>query len=79
MRLELLHLNRCPSLEANRQPSKRRKRKGSAANSEAGAGRATKRKQSPVPVPPQGLAQPGVGYQIILWCLQFFGLLLTAF
>ncbi|KAL5112802.1 LIM domain-binding protein 2 [Taenia crassiceps] len=45
--------------ESNRQTNKRRKRKGSSANSETGGGRATKRKQSPVPLPPQSLAQPG--------------------
>ncbi|VDL59243.1 unnamed protein product [Hymenolepis diminuta] len=43
--------------ESNRQTNKRRKRKGSSANSEAGGGRATKRKQSPVPMPPQNLGQ----------------------
>nr|CDS30511.1 LIM binding protein [Hymenolepis microstoma] len=43
--------------ESNRQTNKRRKRKGSSANSETGGGRATKRKQSPVPMPPQNLGQ----------------------
>ncbi|VDK32242.1 unnamed protein product [Taenia asiatica] len=47
------------SPQSNRQTNKRRKRKGSSANSETGGGRATKRKQSPVPLPPQSLAQPG--------------------
>lgn len=60
------------TLEPNRQPSKRRKRKGSSANSEAGSGvgRASKRKQSPVLVPPQSLAQPGV--RLIGYIYNFF-------
>uniref|UniRef100_A0A183ASQ4 LID domain-containing protein n=1 Tax=Echinostoma caproni TaxID=27848 RepID=A0A183ASQ4_9TREM len=53
--------------ESTRQPSKRRKRKGSAAAAEGGSnnsggsntGRASKRKQSPVPLPSHHMAQPG--------------------
>ncbi|CAL8068722.1 unnamed protein product [Calicophoron daubneyi] len=50
--------------EATRQPSKRRKRKGSAAASDSSnnsgtGGRASKRKQSPLPIPPHQMAQPG--------------------
>lgn len=55
-------------IESTRQPSKRRKRKGSAAAAEGGSnnsggsntGRASKRKQSPVPLPSHHMAQPGV-------------------
>ncbi|CAH8858476.1 unnamed protein product [Trichobilharzia szidati] len=47
--------------EATRQPSKRRKRKGSSATADGSnsTGRASKRKQSPIPLPSHHIAQPG--------------------
>lgn len=47
--------------ESSRQPSKRRKRKGSAATTEGtnNVGRVSKRKQSPIPIPTHHIPQPG--------------------
>ncbi|CAH8544452.1 unnamed protein product [Heterobilharzia americana] len=47
--------------EATRQPSKRRKRKGSSATADGAnsTSRTSKRKQSPIPLPSHHIAQPG--------------------
>ncbi|VEL22295.1 unnamed protein product [Protopolystoma xenopodis] len=58
-----------PAPENIRQPSKRRKRKGSSTNSDGGGGgaggRTSKRKQSPVPVQVQNIAQTSGDVMIV--------------
>lgn len=58
------HISISLCLEATRQPSKRRKRKGSSATTEGAnnTSRTSKRKQSPIPLQSHHIAQPGVSF-----------------